>query len=59
MLPELERSIYEIENRLEELEQEDAIWMRRAAVEAEPAAAAGPPRGPARRLPDEVKKPRP
>jgi len=33
MLPELERSIYEIENRLEELEQEDAIWMRRAAVD--------------------------
>lgn len=59
MLPELERSIYEIENRLEELEQEEAIWMRRAAVDAEPADAAGPPRGPARHLPDEVKKPRP
>ena len=28
MLPELDRSIYDIENRLEELEQEDAIWMR-------------------------------
>ena len=29
MLPELDHSIYDIENRLEELEQEDAIWMRR------------------------------
>ncbi len=28
MLPELDRSIYEIENRLEEIEMEDAIWMR-------------------------------
>ena len=37
MLPELEQSIYEIENRLEELEQEDAIWMRSAAVDVEPA----------------------
>jgi V/A-type H+/Na+-transporting ATPase subunit D len=31
MLPELDRSIYDIENRLEELEQEDAIWMRQGA----------------------------
>ena len=31
MLPELDHSIYDIESRLEELEQEDAIWMRRAA----------------------------
>ncbi len=31
MLPELDRSIYDVENRLEELEQEDAIWMRRGA----------------------------
>jgi V/A-type H+/Na+-transporting ATPase subunit D len=31
MLPELDRSIYDIESRLEELEQEDAIWMRRGA----------------------------
>jgi len=30
LLPELDRSVYEIETRLEELEQEDAIWMRRA-----------------------------
>ncbi len=29
LLPELDRSVYEIETRLEELEQEDAIWMRR------------------------------
>ena len=28
LLPELDRTIYDIENRLEELEQEDAIWMR-------------------------------
>jgi len=28
LLPELDRSVYEIESRLEELEQEDAIWMR-------------------------------
>ncbi len=32
MLPELSRSIYDIENRLEELEQEDAIWMRQGAA---------------------------
>jgi len=31
MLPELDRSIGDIEGRLEELEQEDAIWMRRGA----------------------------
>ncbi len=29
LLPELDRSVYEIETRLEELEQEDAISMRR------------------------------
>jgi V/A-type H+-transporting ATPase subunit D len=28
LLPELDRSMYEIESRLQELEQEDAIWMR-------------------------------
>jgi V/A-type H+-transporting ATPase subunit D len=33
MLPELDHAIYDIENRLEELEQEDAIWMRRGAGE--------------------------
>ena len=32
MLPELDRSIAEVESRLEELEQEDAIWMRRGAL---------------------------
>ena len=31
MLPELDRSIADIEGRLEELEQEDAIWMRQGA----------------------------
>ena len=31
MLPELDHSIDDIESRLEELEQEDAIWMRRGA----------------------------
>lgn len=31
MLPELDHSIYDMESRLEELEQEDAIWMRRGA----------------------------
>jgi V/A-type H+-transporting ATPase subunit D len=31
MLPELDRGIYDVENRLEELEQEDAIWMRQGA----------------------------
>jgi V/A-type H+/Na+-transporting ATPase subunit D len=42
MLPELDRSIADIESRLEELEQEDAIWMRRAAGEG-PAAASERP----------------
>ena len=37
MLPELDRSIADIESRLEELEQEDAVWMRSAAGEKEPA----------------------
>ena len=32
LLPELDRTVYEIETRLEELEQEDAIWMRRGAT---------------------------
>ena len=31
MLPEIDRSIVDIESRLDELEQEDAIWMRRGA----------------------------
>ena len=31
MLPELDHSIVDIESRLEELDQEDAIWMRRGA----------------------------
>jgi V/A-type H+-transporting ATPase subunit D len=31
LLPELDRDLTEIENRLEELEQEDAIWMRHRA----------------------------
>jgi V/A-type H+-transporting ATPase subunit D len=31
MLPELDRSIGDIEGRLEELEQEDAVWMRQGA----------------------------
>lgn len=31
MLPELDRTIADFEGRLEELEQEDAIWMRRGA----------------------------
>ena len=29
MLPELDHTLYDIEGRLEELEQEEAIWMRR------------------------------
>ena len=33
MLPELDRSIVDIESRLEELEQEDAVWLRSAARE--------------------------
>lgn len=41
MLPELDASIGDIENRLEELEQEDAIWMRRAAGEGETPARTG------------------
>ncbi|MDP2007558.1 MAG: V-type ATP synthase subunit D [Rubrivivax sp.] len=32
MLPELERSIADIEGRLDELEQEDAVWMRQGAA---------------------------
>lgn len=32
MLPELDHDIGDIEGRLEELEQEDAIWMRRGAA---------------------------
>jgi len=32
MLPDLDRSINDIESRLEELEQEDAIWMRQGAA---------------------------
>lgn len=31
MLPELDRGIADIEGRLEELEQEDAVWMRHGA----------------------------
>ncbi len=31
LLPELDRDVADIEGRLEELEQEDAIWMRRGA----------------------------
>ena len=34
MLPELDHAITDIEGRLEELEQEDAIWMRRGAGRA-------------------------
>ena len=37
MLPELDRSVADIESRLEELEQEDAVWMRSAAGAKEPA----------------------
>ncbi len=32
LLPELDRTVYEIETRLEELEQEDAIWMRKGGT---------------------------
>jgi len=32
MPPELDRTIYEIDSRLEELEREDAIWMRQGAA---------------------------
>jgi V/A-type H+-transporting ATPase subunit D len=31
LLPEVDRTVYEIETRLEELEQEDAIWMRQGS----------------------------
>jgi V/A-type H+-transporting ATPase subunit D len=31
MLPELDHGIGDIESRLEELEQEDAVWMRQGA----------------------------
>jgi V/A-type H+/Na+-transporting ATPase subunit D len=31
LLPELDRSIADVEGRLEELDQEDAIWMRQRA----------------------------
>ncbi|WP_298828265.1 V-type ATP synthase subunit D [uncultured Piscinibacter sp.] len=34
MLPELDQTIYEIENRLEELEREDAVSMRRGGMAA-------------------------
>jgi V/A-type H+-transporting ATPase subunit D len=34
MLPELDRTIDDFEGRLQELEQEDAIWMRRGAAGA-------------------------
>lgn len=40
MLPELDRSIGDIESRLEELEQEDAVWMRSAAGEGTPGTSA-------------------
>lgn len=59
MLPELDRSIYDIENRLEELEQEEAIWMRRAAGGKEPAAAAGAPQTRARPAARQGEGPRP
>jgi hypothetical protein len=32
MLPELDRTVADIEGRLEELEQEDAIWLRHGAA---------------------------
>jgi hypothetical protein len=50
MLPELDRSIADIESRLEELEQEDAIWMRSAAGEGP--AAGSEPRSRETRSPD-------
>jgi V/A-type H+-transporting ATPase subunit D len=40
MLPELDRSIADIEGRLEEIEQEDAVWMRSAAEDSGRASAA-------------------
>jgi V/A-type H+-transporting ATPase subunit D len=36
MLPELDQTIYEIDSRLEELEREEAIWMRQGASGATP-----------------------
>lgn len=33
LLPELDHSVYDIETRLEELEQEDAVWMRRGRAD--------------------------
>ena len=42
MLPELDRSIADIEGRLEELEQEDAVWMRSAAGDGADGASGGP-----------------
>ena len=36
MLPELDQTIYEIDSRLEELEREEAIWMRQGASQAGP-----------------------
>jgi V/A-type H+-transporting ATPase subunit D len=36
LLPELDRDVAEMETRLEELEQEDAIWMRRGATAPRP-----------------------
>jgi len=50
MLPELDSSIADIESRLEELEQEDAIWMRSAAGEGP--AAGSEPRSRETRSPD-------
>ncbi len=44
MLPELDGSIADIESRLEELEQEDAVWMRSAAGEGAADASATAPR---------------
>jgi V/A-type H+-transporting ATPase subunit D len=32
LLPELDHTVHELETRLEELEQEDAIWMRQGAA---------------------------
>jgi hypothetical protein len=31
MLPELDRTIRDFEGRLEEMDQEEAVWMRRGA----------------------------
>jgi V/A-type H+-transporting ATPase subunit D len=35
MLPEAERAIADVQGRIEELEQQDAIWMRRSAAPAD------------------------